>query len=232
MSKSNSSNRDWKRATGPRIQGTVKWYNVKKGFGFIVRDDTKTDVFVHRTAISRNPRKVVPSVGDGEAVDFCVVTTQKGERACAVSGPNGTCVQGSRYARNRRRRRLRNSPPRQAACGDLTSRELTVSIGIQTAHPEERDVNSNSSSKQSVSDTVSVAEKQTGFVCQLCHSDSSTPTAPLSAPVQTKRPVPAPRKTVVTQSEIATFEDAVLLKTQQSVLMLKLFKSQILKFNF
>jgi len=64
-----------------RINGTVKWFNDAKGFGFIQRDGGP-DVFVHFSAIQSNGFK---SLAAGDKVEFEIVDGQKGPQAANVT---------------------------------------------------------------------------------------------------------------------------------------------------
>jgi CspA family cold shock protein len=59
-------------------QGTVKWFNGSKGYGFIERDDDGDDVFVHYTAILDDGYR---NLNEGQRVEFSVVQGQKGLQA-------------------------------------------------------------------------------------------------------------------------------------------------------
>ena len=59
-------------------QGTVKWFNDSKGFGFISLADGSKDVFVHHSAISGDGFK---SLSEGQKVEFNVVQGNKGPAA-------------------------------------------------------------------------------------------------------------------------------------------------------
>jgi len=61
-------------------EGTVKWFNDSKGFGFIAYDGGK-DVFVHHSAISATGFK---SLSEGDRVKFDIVDGAKGPAAANV----------------------------------------------------------------------------------------------------------------------------------------------------
>ena len=63
--------------------GTVKWFNDKKGFGFIQQQEGGPDVFVHYSAIKGDGFK---TLAEGQAVEFDVVQDEKGSRAQNVVG--------------------------------------------------------------------------------------------------------------------------------------------------
>jgi CspA family cold shock protein len=63
--------------SGERVEGTVKWFNDDKGFGFIERDGGQ-DVFVHHSAIQMEGFK---SLKEGQRVTMEVTQGQKGPQA-------------------------------------------------------------------------------------------------------------------------------------------------------
>ena len=61
-------------------QGTVKWFNESKGYGFITADEGK-DVFVHSSAILGDGFK---TLAEGQKVSFEIVNGEKGPQAANV----------------------------------------------------------------------------------------------------------------------------------------------------
>ena len=63
-------------------QGTVKWFNAEKGYGFTAPDDGTADVFVHYSAIQSSGYR---SLEEDQRVEFEVTQGQKGPQADAVT---------------------------------------------------------------------------------------------------------------------------------------------------
>lgn len=66
-----------------RFNGTVKWFNSEKGFGFIQLEDNSKDLFVHYTQINNTGYGRV-SLDDGQKVTFSIGQNEKGEFAQEV----------------------------------------------------------------------------------------------------------------------------------------------------
>ena len=62
-------------------QGTVKWFNEKKGFGFITPDDGSEELFIHHSNIAGEGFK---TLAEGQKVSFDVVDGEKGPQAANV----------------------------------------------------------------------------------------------------------------------------------------------------
>lgn len=79
------------------VKGTVKWFHRVRGFGFITRDDTADDVFVHYSSLKPTSINLMRSKNrlnlmDKEKVQFDVVKTTDGFEAVNVVGKNGYLI--------------------------------------------------------------------------------------------------------------------------------------------
>lgn len=63
-------------------QGTVKWFNSEKGYGFITPDEGGGDVFVHHTAINTTGYR---TLDEGQKVSFEIEQSDKGPQATNVT---------------------------------------------------------------------------------------------------------------------------------------------------
>ncbi len=69
-------------ATANIVEGTVKWFNNGKGFGFVVGDDGQKDVFVHASVVERAG---LDGLDEGQRLSMKVVKTPKGREAISVA---------------------------------------------------------------------------------------------------------------------------------------------------
>lgn len=106
---------------GETLNGTVKWFNIRRGYGFIQVDGDHDDVHVHFTGI-KNPvdgKSKFKTLGEGEAVEFIIqnddTKTDKYPNgrptAKNVTGPKGAPVQGARRRRRKNPKKKTEESP-------------------------------------------------------------------------------------------------------------------------
>ena len=75
-----------RQLTGEKAQGTVKFFNSMKGFGFIQRDDGQPDAFVHISAVERAG---IPTLNEGDRLSFELEVDRRGKHAAVNLQPIG-----------------------------------------------------------------------------------------------------------------------------------------------
>lgn len=76
-----AKNRAWRNEATDVVEGTVKWFNAAKGYGFITPDDGSSDVFVHFSAVEGSGyRELI----EGQKVSFQAEQGPKGPQAKTV----------------------------------------------------------------------------------------------------------------------------------------------------
>ena len=73
-----------RQLTGEKAQGTVKFFNAMKGFGFISRDDGQPDAFVHISAVERAG---LPTINEGDRFEFDIEVDRRGKYAAVNLQP-------------------------------------------------------------------------------------------------------------------------------------------------
>jgi cold shock protein len=75
-----------RQLTGEKAEGTVKFFNAMKGFGFIQRDDGQPDAFVHISAVERAG---LPTLNEGDRLSFELEVDRRGKHAAVNLQPIG-----------------------------------------------------------------------------------------------------------------------------------------------
>ena len=76
-------------------QGTVKWFNAEKGYGFIAQADGGPDVFVHYSAIQSDGYR---SLDENQAVEFEIVQGPKGQLAQNIAPVEASAARPARQS--------------------------------------------------------------------------------------------------------------------------------------
>lgn len=107
------------------VTGTVKWFNISRGFGFIERNDGGADVFLHQSGVVGSGRRHRFSLflKGGEEVEFDVAQGAKGPEAVAVTSPGGFELAPFNPRYRRGPRRERNNVRKEDHAEDTTSPE-------------------------------------------------------------------------------------------------------------
>lgn len=96
-----------------RVSGTCKWFDVRKGFGFLAPNDGGEDIFVHQSELMANGFR---SLGEGEEVEFEIVKDENDNdklKASKVTGPNGAELQGAKKRRRRKKKKSESRAPQE-----------------------------------------------------------------------------------------------------------------------
>ena len=68
---------------GGKLHGTIKWFSLEKGFGFLAQDGGG-EIFVHRTGVPLTEQGTLPPLEEGQEVLYEILETPKGPQAVQV----------------------------------------------------------------------------------------------------------------------------------------------------
>uniref|UniRef100_A0A915EBR4 CSD domain-containing protein n=1 Tax=Ditylenchus dipsaci TaxID=166011 RepID=A0A915EBR4_9BILA len=119
---------------GQKWTGVCKWFNVSKGFGFVLPDheqakEHEDDVFLHQSALQMPGFR---SLGEGEAIQFTVKIGKRGLEADEVTGIDGADIQGHTFDQWAERRTLKLEHPNAVNQLGVPHRKCATTASPQT----------------------------------------------------------------------------------------------------